>query len=456
MSSLFRRTLAALLVIVLLLVIVVAAGLFSGYNRSLTAWSSRRHHTVEAVVREILVEHRRNGTGDAGELRVAAETLPADVPVFVFDRNRELLVSNRGLGRRRDTESMPSQTVRDEATGAILGYYAMGTAQFHLDAANRALLQALVRAAVTTLMAGMVLAAGVAALLARYLSRPAARVAAGIDRIATGETDVRVPEVGAREISGIARSANMLARRLEEEQQIRAQWVQDVAHDLRSPVATIKVQLEAIADGVYHADATRINRLLTELGRTEQLINDLDDLMRLEAPEMRPACRRFPAAGFLEDLRERFADTAAERKISLKSTSHRECEFLYGDENLLYRAVSNLISNAVRHAAEHGNVGCEVAPGAGGSNVSITVWNDGPPIPPEELSRVFDRLYRGEYARKTPGSGLGLTIARRIAEIHGGTIQMERARETGTTVRITIPTDPAGTADPQGASGSGR
>ncbi len=462
MNSLYRRIMAAILLTVLVILGIVVFGLFSGYNRSLAAWSTERRFAVERAARETLRASRaddpradypraddphRDGpwTGDAGtsepsDIVPPAALLPLDVPVFIYDRDRELIASNRGVGRRRELEGMPLNPVRTP-DGTVLGYYSVGAAQFQADTANQALLAALRRAAVAALLAAVVLAVVSAPMLARSLSRPAREVAAGIDRMAEGALETRIPEVGVREIAGIARSANLLAARLEEEQQIRAQWVQDVAHDLRSPVAMIKAQIEAIADGVYAADPPRMRRLMGELGRMEQLISDLDELMRLEAPGLSPERREFSARSFLEDLRERFTDLLAENSMTLETTivleSGAVTDVIQGDENLLYRAVSNLIANAIRYGT--GNiVRCTVG-SVDHDVVRISVWNDGPTVPPEDLSRVFDRLYRGEYARNTPGSGLGLTIARRIAELHGGTIRMDSAAGSGTTVTIELP-----------------
>jgi len=275
--------------------------------------------------------------------------------------------------------------------------------------------------------------------------------------MAEGDLMTRIPEVGVREVAGIAHSANLLARRLEQEQGIRAQWVQDVAHDLRSPVAMIKAQLEAIADGLYQADPQRLGKLLTELGRVEQLISDLDELMRLEAPELQPEIRAFPVDAFLESLQDRFADSLAARNMELQVDNSWERAAITGDENLLYRAVSNLLSNAIRYGGDDsgGKVRCSVVPIESGQTTSaagklleananaptarITVWNDGTPVPPEDLPRVFDRLYRGEYARNTAGCGLGLTIARRIVQLHGGSIRMDSSADAGTTVTIDLP-----------------
>ena len=101
------------------------------------------------------------------------------------------------------------------------------------------------------------------------------------------------------------------------------------------------------------------------------------------------------------------------------------------------RAVSNIMANAVRHADSEGLVRLEIDKDET-NKVVISLFNSGAPIPEEEINRVFDRLFRGEYARNTPGSGLGLTIARKITELHGGTIAIRSRNDYGTTVVLTM------------------
>lgn len=415
-STLFRRTLGAFLLLTVVLVVMLVVVMANGYTRSLDAWSTQREQMLQQIALEVL-----RGESDS--------SLPMDVPVFIFNTDRDLIVSNRGVGRRRELDDVPMMEVRHQ--GRHMGYVAAGPAMFQADTANRALVSALTRAAVTGLVLVSIFALVIALVLARALSQPAMRVATGIDRIARGESGVRIEESGAREIRGIAESANLLARRLDAEQQIRAQWVQDVAHDLRSPVASVKAQLEAIADGVYLPDAERMGRLREEMTRMETLIGDLDELMRLEAPELTLAVEPVAVPSFIESLRERFEPVAHAAGVTLIMEG-ADISFP-ADEARLYRGVANILANAIRHAARETAVRCSIT-----SERTITVHNRGDVIPPEDLPRLFDRLFRGEYARHSPGSGLGLTIARRVVELHGGTIQITSDATAGTTVTIQL------------------
>ena len=425
MRSLFRRTIVAFSLSFAVLLVVLAGALIGGYHHSLAQWSERRTSMVESAARAIL----------SG--RPSAESaLPQDVPVFIYDQRGTLVASNRGGGWRRESESWSRVQIRQGDT--VIGHYEVGQAAFRNDAANRALTQTLTRTAVAGGLVALAAAMIAAWLFARSLSRPAAQVAEGLDSIANGAEGEPIPEHGAEEISRIARAANTLAARLRSERELRTQWARDVTHDLRTPIASIRAQLEAVMDGVYDGSPERISATLAELGRVEALIGDLDELMRLESPEVAMRISPVPVGEFVATLRQRFQHEIDRKRIEF--STHLECEAIRADAALLDRAVSNLIANAVRHAPAGGQVSLNVHDSpAPADTVEIRVRNDGPPVPDYELPRLFDRLFRGEYARTSPGSGLGLTIARRIVLLHEGTIDITSTESDGTTVFVRLP-----------------
>ena len=423
MRSMFRRTFGAFVLSFAVLLVVLGGALVVGYRHSLATWTERRGLMVETAVRSIL-----NGAapGDAG--------LPQDVPVFVYDSGGTLIASNRGGGWRRDTDQWERHQLRSGSE--VLGYYEVGPTAFRNDAANRALTRSLTRTAAAGAVAALAVAVFAAWRFARSLSRPAARVAAGIDSIAHGRQMETIPVQGAEEISRIARAANMLGKRLRDERQLRSQWAQDVTHDLRTPIASVRAQLEAIADGVYVASPDRIGGTLRELARIEALIADLDELMRLEAPEVRIDAGAVCVEDLARTMQQRFEHELARKQLHLEPDL--QVPQIRGDEALLDRAVSNVVGNALRHSPPGSCVRLTVR-SAGDGRSEILVQNEGPPIPAEELPHLFDRLFRGEYARNTPGTGLGLTIARRVAALHGGTLDITSTAEDGTTARMVLP-----------------
>ncbi len=426
MHSLFRRTFVAFTLSYAVLLVVLAGALVGGYRHSIATWSERRIVMVKDAASRVLAGQ---SPADAG--------LPQDVPVFIYDRDGALVASNRGGGWRRDSIQWERFDVR--SGGKVVGHFEVGPTAFRDDAANVALAQSLTRTAGAGAVVALAVAMLTASLFARSLSRPAARVAAGIDSIAHDRQTQPIPEEGAEEISRIARAANTLAARLQHERELRTQWARDVTHDLRTPVASVRAQLEAIADGVYAGEPRRINGILSELARVETLISDLDELMRLEEPAARIKTMSFSTADLVSTLRQRFEHELRRSGVQLRVDI--EAATIHADEALLDRAVSNIVGNAIRHSPAGGCVRLSVrnVDAENSRWTELLVRNDGPPIPSSELLRLFDRLYRGEYARNTPGTGLGLTIARRIVLLHGGTIDISSGASEGTAVRIAIP-----------------
>ncbi|AFG38349.1 HAMP domain-containing sensor histidine kinase [Spirochaeta africana] len=443
MYSLFQRSFLAFLAGYTVLLVILGGSIAIGYRQSMQAWSAQRSGMIEQSARELLREHagERRGMGPQSQAHPRSPGhagMPGDTPFFVYDTDGNVIASSLPEGRRREL-SVPDERRPIRSEDRILGYYAAAPAAFRNDAANRALTEALLRAAAAGIALGIAAALAAAWGFSRSLAAPAARVASGIDLIAHGSLAAPIPGGRTREIARIAQAANLLAQRLRSEQQLRSQWAQDVTHDLRTPVASIRTQLEAIVDGVYPLEPARISGTLQELARVEHLIADLDELMRLEEPGRPLQTDRIPAAGFTDALRQRFELELQQRSLEWR-TSPGISEFI-GDHDLLLRAVSNLIANAIRHAAPASTIDLEIT--GSRESVRLLVRNQGEVVPDEEIPHLFERLYRGEYARGTAGSGLGLTIARRIAELHHGSISMHSSRASGTVVTIEIPQHPA-------------
>jgi len=430
-NRLFVRTLITVLAALLILIAVMAVVSVLGFRRSLDEWARTRTRQLEETARQILLHFPEP----------ASVAVPEDVPLFVYDAERQLIFSNRGEGGRRRAAggSAPQAGQGDlipvEEHGKLLGYYRSALMRFENDAANSRFLDSLRLTVGLGLALAVIIAVCFALLFSRSLSRPAVLLSRGLDRISSGELAVRVPERGAQEISGIARSTNRLAEQLQRERGMRRQWVQDIAHDLRTPIAAMHAQFEGMRDGVLDLSRDRIEKSLKEIARIETLVADLEELMRLESPEMNSSIGEVETAAFIEEMAERFAAQLAQKQIHFES--HHRIDRFPADPALLQRAVTNFFTNAIRHTPEGGSIELAIAGSPDGRTV-ITLANSGDPIPPEELEKVFDRLFRGEYARSSPGSGLGLTIAKRIAELHGGALSIRNREEGGVVVELLL------------------
>jgi signal transduction histidine kinase len=290
------------------------------------------------------------------------------------------------------------------------------------------------------------LAAG--ALLSRRFTRPLARLAEGARALRSGHLDHRIPLEGTDEFGRVAVSMNDMAKRieaqiaaLEAEGRRRQQLLADVAHDLRSPVARLKTMAEAFRDGLASQPerSQRASQAMVESAdRMERLVNDLLELARLDLHEL-------PLDRQLVDLRALAADRlqahreAAEKAgMSIQSVEAGDPVLVEGDRQRLAQVLDNLIANAVSYAGPGAELRVTVTPG---DPAAVVVADTGRGIPAEHLPYVFDAFYRADPAR-TPGdqhSGLGLRIARGLAEAHGGALRVESAEGQGTRAILTLP-----------------
>jgi two-component system phosphate regulon sensor histidine kinase PhoR len=222
--------------------------------------------------------------------------------------------------------------------------------------------------------------------------------------------------------------------------QIRRDFVANVSHELRTPLTAVRGYVEALADGPADEDTRRrfLEIIARHTGRMERLVKDLLRLAQLDARQEVPdigAC----------DIRQIFDAVVSDLAPAIEARRHRDaidvapdaCE-VRGDAAKLHDVVRNLVENAVNYSADAADIRLE-ARSADGS-ITIAVSDSGPGIPPEDLTRVFERFYRVDKSRSRPGgTGLGLAIVRHLVELHGGRVRAENRQEGGARFSVTLP-----------------
>jgi signal transduction histidine kinase len=253
-------------------------------------------------------------------------------------------------------------------------------------------------------------------------------------KVEAGDFSTRVPEDGPREVRALARSFNAMSGKLEETEQQRRSALADVSHELRTPLTVIQGNLEALLDGVYPADAAHIEPILAETRILERLIGDLRTLTLAEAGSL--VLHREPTdlSALLNEAAAGFRSQADQAGITLTVTVANDLPQLDVDPARIREVVANLLTNALRHTPRDGTVelSAELAVG----QAVVTVRDTGSGIPPGELDRIFDRFYRSP---DSPGSGLGLPIAKSLIEAHDGTIGATSELGIGTTIQVMLP-----------------
>ncbi|MET8277601.1 HAMP domain-containing sensor histidine kinase [Micromonospora sp. NPDC005174] len=308
------------------------------------------------------------------------------------------------------------------------------TTTFDLSRANQARIVA---------VAGLVLlvTVGITVLAGVRLTRPLHALTGAAQRMRDGDGAARVRVTGRDEIARLAEAFNDMSERREHLEQLRRAMVSDIAHELRTPVTTIRGWLEAAEDGVAPMDRRLVSSLLEEATLLQHVIADLQDLAEADAGALRLHPETVYLADLLGQVAEAYRVQAGRAGVALALRVDDDPQ-VYADPVRLRQAVGNLVGNAVRHTPAGGSV--TISAQAADGKVMIAVADTGSGISPEHLPRVFDRFWRAERSRsrQTGGSGLGLAIVRKLVEAHQGTVHVQSQPTKGSTFTVHLPTHP--------------
>ena len=285
---------------------------------------------------------------------------------------------------------------------------------------------------------GIAAAVAVAVLLGSYIVKPIRELTAATKAMSEGDTTRRV-SVGAHdEIGRLAESFNLMADSVATTERLRRQMVTDVAHELRSPLTRMIVQLEAAVDGHLSRDEA-LAGVRDEARRLERLVDDLRDLSLADAHELSMARHDIALGTCIDEALDRMRRNAAQANVALERDVPPVLPMALGDEARVAQILDNLIANALRYAPPGGRV--VVGATADHERVACFVQDDGPGIAPEHLPLVFERLYRADPSRRraTGGSGLGLAIVRSLVEAQGGEVSAESRLGHGSRFTWTLP-----------------
>jgi signal transduction histidine kinase len=294
-----------------------------------------------------------------------------------------------------------------------------------------------------SLLLGGSLAIGIALLLTFILSRrmmsPIGVLAEATRRLGRGDLSQRVRIKGEGEIASLAEAFNSMADDLEYAEQLRRNMVADVAHELRTPLSNIQGYLEAIRDGMVEPDAGAIRSLTEETALLSRLVNELQELSLAEAGELKLVFQTENIADLIRQAAASWQPQLTAGEISLSLEVPDDLPSASIDWQRVNEVLHNIVENAVVHTSKGGAI--KIAAGQKGGWVEVTVSDAGEGIPAEDLPHIFERFYRVDKSRTraTGGSGLGLTIAKRLVEAHGGTIVVKSTLGEGSHFSFTLP-----------------
>ncbi len=290
-------------------------------------------------------------------------------------------------------------------------------------------------------------------LVSRSIASSLDVIRTGAGRMAAGDLSTRITVAGAQELIEVSEAFNTMATRLEaafarqrELEETRQGLIAAVSHDLRTPLASLRVMVEAIADGVARDPAT-IRRYLAAMERETvslgNLVDDLFEMARLDAGQVPLRLEPSPIGSLVAETVDGMLAQARSQGVQLRTDLREDLPPVLMDADRIQRVLYNLVQNAIRHTPADGSV--IVAARDHGSNVRIDVRDTGEGIPAADLPHVFEQFYRGDKSRSrdvdraSAGAGLGLTIARKLIETHGGRIWADQPAKGGTVLSFTLP-----------------
>ncbi|MEA3503239.1 MAG: HAMP domain-containing sensor histidine kinase [Actinomycetota bacterium] len=297
------------------------------------------------------------------------------------------------------------------------------------------------RALLFTVAVGVALIAVFGVAMAGWVGRRLSGLESASRAIAAGDLTARAPVEGDDEITEASVAFNDMAEQLQATRLREREFLLSIGHDLRTPLTTIRGYAEALNDGLVNADdAGRVAEVLhMSTDRLSRLVEDIMLLARLEAREFTLQSEEVEVgayvAGIVEAHRVRAMESGIDIDLDVSDNGVADI-----DPDRFGQVCSNLIENAMRYTPEHGRV--IVSIGCSDGAVHLTVADAGPGIDPEDIDRVFDRLFVAQHYRpiRPEGSGLGLTIVQGLVEAMGGAIEVRSTPGAGTKFSVEIPT----------------
>jgi two-component system sensor histidine kinase MprB len=280
-------------------------------------------------------------------------------------------------------------------------------------------------------VAGTAFAAAMARLFSRPVIRPISELTTAAEHIeATGDLGRRIGARGTDEVGRMAQRFDAMLDRVQASQAAQRRLVADASHELRTPITSLRTNMEVLLAGAALEEGERRAVLRDMVGQSEELtglVGDLIELARGEAAD--PPLEDVELDAVVAEAIERARLHAADIRFR---ADLEPCQ-IQGVPDRLGRAVNNLLDNAAQHSPPHGVVDVALRDGV------LEVRDHGTGVADDELPLLFDRFFRGAQARERQGSGLGLAIVRQVAEGHGGTVSAANAPDGGLVVRLALP-----------------
>ncbi|WML36321.1 HAMP domain-containing sensor histidine kinase [Clostridium sp. OS1-26] len=273
----------------------------------------------------------------------------------------------------------------------------------------------------------------------RIIVKPLAQINYVADKISKGEVDKRVSIKSKDEIGVLAESFNSMADSLEEVEKNRREFISNVSHEIRSPITSIKGFIGGILDGVIPKEKENyyLSIAYEETQRLTRLVNDLLDLSAIEAGQFKLRIEEIDINEIIRLCVIKFEQKIKEKNLKVDVLMQDDNLYVAADRDRINQVVTNLVDNAIKYVKKGGNV--KICTKSKGDKALISVFNDGPTIPENDLKYIWNRFYKGDKSRTSKlSTGLGLSIVRSILTQLGEDIWIENKESQGVMFTFTL------------------
>jgi len=360
---------------------------------------------------------------------------------YLTDQNGEIIYAPEGIELRESlTEDELEFGIPLHNEDQIIGYLVPPSFfPFPKNILQTNLTPLLNETLLPTLFISGILALALATLLGFYFLRPVRHLTEAANIMAKGDFSQRVQVRGKDELAILAATFNQMAESLEHAGQSRRSMTADIAHELRTPLAVQRANLEALQDGIYPLTMENLTPILEQNQLLTRLVEDLRTLAQTDYDDLSLEKHDYDLIPLFEQIIGNFQPQAVQNNIQLEYIHPDTCPTIKIDARRINQVINNLMQNAFQHTPESGRIILTLD--CLNDSIEITLRDTGPGITSETLPHIFERFYRGDQARAGDkgGSGIGLTIARRLVEAHGGNLIAGNHPEGGALFTISLP-----------------
>ena len=286
----------------------------------------------------------------------------------------------------------------------------------------------------------LIFSLGAALLISHQITKPLKQIETGLKQLSEGEFTNRLDLKRSDELGDLASEINELAKALNKHEQSRMQWMADTSHELRTPIAILRAQIEAFQDGVQEVNSKTLGVIHSEIMALNGLVNQLYDLSRADLGKLSLRFKKFKPVGLIQECVESFEARYEEKNISLKTEFNDSYDAqVQCDPSMLKQVFSNLLENSLRYTDSGGKL--KITTKIESEKFIIHYDDSEPGVPPELYGKLFERFFRvdSSRSRQLGGTGLGLAICKHILESHSGDITASQSPLGGLRMEIWIP-----------------